>query len=67
MVQQDEDCSEFQSGSSCCGSVEMNLISIHEDVDSIPGLTQRVKNRGCQELRCSSQTWLGSGIAMAVV
>ena len=29
-------------GSSHCGSAEMNPASIHEDVDSIPGLTQWV-------------------------
>ena len=27
-----------------CGSAEMNPSSIHEDVGSIPGLTQRVKD-----------------------
>ena len=27
-------------GSSCCGSVEVNLPSICEDAGSIPGLTQ---------------------------
>ena len=30
--------------SSHCGSVEMNLISIHEDKGSIPGLAQGVKD-----------------------
>ena len=32
------------SGSSCCGSVETNLASFHEDTDLIPGLTQWVKD-----------------------
>ena len=33
-------CLKKFSGSSHCGAVEMNMTSIHEDVGSIPGLTQ---------------------------
>ena len=32
--------------SSCCGSVEMNLTSIHENTDLIPGLAQWVQVSG---------------------
>ena len=42
--------------------------SIHENADSIPGLTQWVQDlRCCCELWCRSQTRLGSRIAVAVV
>ena len=31
-------------GGSCCGSLVTNLISVPEDLGSIPGLTQPVQN-----------------------
>ena len=43
----------------------MNLTRNHEVVGSIPGLAQWIQ--GCSELWCRSQTWLGSGIAVALV
>ena len=33
---------DLRDRSSCCGAAETNLTSIHEDVHSIPGLTQWV-------------------------
>ena len=32
------------NGSSCCGAVETNPTSIHEDADLIPGLAQGVRD-----------------------
>ena len=43
-----------------------NLTSLHEDSGSGPSLVQWVKDRHCHELWCSSQTRLGSGVAVAV-
>ena len=37
-------CSQFRS--SCCGTLEMNLTSIHEDEGSIPGLAEWVRRSG---------------------
>ena len=47
----------------------MNPTSIHEDTDSIPGLTQLsgLKIWHCCELWCRSQMPLGSGVAVAVL
>ena len=43
-----------------------NLTSVHEDVGSIPGLTQ-LRIQGCCELWHKSQMWLKSHVAVAVV
>ena len=45
-----------------------NPTSIHEDVGLVPGPSQWVPGIWrCRELWCRSQTWLGSGVAVAVV
>ena len=44
--------------SSCCGASEKNLTSVHEDADSIPGLTQWRRIQCGFELWCSPQMQL---------
>ena len=43
-----------------------NLTSNHEDVGSNPGLAQWLRIHCCREMWCRSQTWLESGVAVAV-
>ena len=44
----------------------MQLVCIHEDEGSVPGLAQGLGIRHCCELLCRSQMQLGSVIAVAV-
>ena len=58
---------EIISGCNCPGgSVEMNPTSIHRDVGLIPGPLSGLMIQCCRELWCGLQTWLRSGIAVAV-
>ena len=53
-------------GTSCCGTVETNLTSIHEDEGSILALLSGSGIWCCHELRCRLQMRLGSHFAGAV-
>ena len=53
--------------SSHCGTVEMNPTRSHEVVGSIPGVAWWVNDPALPlSCWCRSQTWLGSGLAVAV-
>ena len=49
------------------GTVETNLTSNHEIAVRSLALLSGLRTRRCCELWCRSQTWLGSGVAAAVV
>ena len=49
---------------SSCDSVVMNPTSIHEEMDSIPGPTQVVKDLALQWAVVRSQMWLGSSVLL---
>ena len=60
--------SEVLSRSSHCGSVgeEPNIVSIRMRVQSLASLSE-LSIWPCCKLWCSSQAWLGSGVAVAVI
>ena len=55
----------LETGSSCCGSVVMNLTGIHEE-GLVPGLAHCIRIWHCRELQCRSKTHLVACIAVAV-
>ena len=56
-----------KSGSSCCGLVVMNPTSTREDVGSIPGLVQWVKDPVLPRAVVWVADILGSGVAVVAV
>ena len=67
-VPEAQGCQTFRHRSCRLGTAETNPTRNHQVAGLIPGLAQWVKDLPfSHELWCRSQTWLGSGVAVAVV
>ena len=60
------DIKKLSYGVPVVAAVEMNPTRNHEVAGSILASLNGLKIRRCREVWCRSQTWLKSGVAMAV-